>query len=240
MEEIQQDIILCIPGIWESQSEFITSVAEKSEGWLAAGFVMMKTATNNNVRFEFQERDPNVSEAFLYAGPHWKDSLEMSLIRNHKSIVYLICDGGSIENCFAAMEAADALLKSGGLGVKIETTGIAHSPKLWHEITTSKPLNGLHYAFAIYLTGEQVYSCGMQNFGIPDAIVKNDPNENCTELLRIFTWYLLSESPDIREGNTFSIAADAPVYKIFRHEGIEYGEDSLFSNHFGTWELRKI
>lgn len=47
------------------------------------------------------------------------------------------------------------------------------------------------------------------------------------------------DKPEIRSGETFSIAIDAPVYEILDEEKQPYLGDELFENHFGMWRLQK-
>jgi len=85
-----------------------------------------------------------------------------------------------------------------------------------------------------------VYSCGMHHFGLPEAMVDQAEVEDAAELLRIFTRYLLNEHPTIRAGQTFSVAEDAPVFRIIEGVPINYGADSLFHNPYGMWRLELI
>jgi len=178
-------------------------------------------------------------DAFKAAGPHWKDTPEMDLIPSHKSVVYLISKGGSIEAAHSIMKAANGLLKSGGFAVKVESTGLAHPPTDWNEQCKYNYLYKSHTSYVVYITATKLfYSCGMHNFGLPDAAVEPTESENPVELLKVFTHYLLSESPKIKHGHTFSIGPDEPKYKILDYPSIDYGEDSLFNNPFGTWKLK--
>lgn len=70
------------------------------------------------------------------------------------------------------------------------------------------------------------------------VVVANSDAESLAELLRVFTHYLLVESPQIEQGQTFSAHADAPIYRIYQHPAINYGESSLFNNPYGTWLLQ--
>ncbi len=233
------EIVLCIPGPWATRSELVDAIAKKSEGYIYAGRIMMKMGTDTSCELIFEGPDERMLGAFEAAGAHWKDTPEMDRIASHNSVVYIISEGGSVESAHDIMEAANGLLKAGGFAVKVESSGLAHPPQDWSEQCEYNYLFKSHSSFVVYVTSNQVYSCGMHNFGMHDAIVDESASDNPAELLRVFTLYLLSEKPEIKAGQTFSVAPEAPVYRILEAESIEYGEDSLFNNPFGTWRLEK-
>lgn len=239
MSESEVEIVLCIPGPWVDRGELVERIVKESEGYIFAGMVLMHMETKQVFELEFDEPDERLLSAFEAAGPHWKNTPEMEKISSHKSVCYLISKGGSIEAAHSIMEAANALIKAGGLGVKVESTGLAHPPKDWEEQCKYNYLFKSHSSYVVYITSEYVYSCGMHNFGLPDAIVNSTASDNPVELLRVFTHYILSESPELKEGQTFSVDSNSPVYRIKRHPPIDYGEDSLFNNPFGMWQLQE-
>lgn len=232
------EIVLCIPGPWVDRNELIERIVKDSECYILAGTILMNIETQDGFELQLEGPDERMQAAFEAAGSHWKDTPEMECIASHKSVVYLISKGGSVESAHSIMEAASGLLKAGGFAVKVESTGLAHPATDWKEQCKYKYLFKSHSSYVVYITSEQVYSCGMHNFGLPDAIVERSESENPSELLRVFTHYLLSESPAIKSGQTFSPATDAPKYRILEHTSINYGEDSLFNNPFGTWKLQ--
>jgi hypothetical protein len=234
------EIVLCIPGPWRDRAELVERIVKDSDGYIFAGMVLMNMQSKDGFKLEFEgSRDERMLAAFEAAGPHWKSTPEMERIALHQSVVYLISNGGSIEAAHCIMEAANGLLKSGGMGVKVESTGLAHSPASWDEQCKYKHLFESHSSYVVYIfSDQQVYSCGMHNFGLPEAIMERHEAENPAELLRRFTHYLLSESPEIKSGQTFSVDADSPIYQILEHPGINYGDGSLFNNPYGAWKLR--
>lgn len=235
--ETKPELVLCVPGPWRTHSDLVESIATKSGGFLFAGKVMINLETQAIFRLEHQVADPRVTTSFRAAGPHWKDTPEMEAIGGHASVVYVVCDGGSRVAAEASMDAGAALLRAGGFGVKVESTGLSHSPRAWLQFTHDRELFAAHRAFVVYLTGDECASCGMHNFGLPDAIVRGLNKQAASELLRAFTWYLFTESPTIESGQTFSSSAEAPVFRIESAASIDYGPGSLFNNPYGTWRL---
>lgn len=230
--------VLCIPGPWESRSDLVQAIARGGSGYIFAGQVLMNMQTKQTCELDFQARDDRMAAAFRAAGPHWVGTPEMQRIADHSAVAYLVVDGGVAMTAEALMQAADALLEAGGLGVKVESSGVAHPPADWRELCAHLHLFSAHRAYVLYVTGPQVYSCGMHNLGLRDAIVDNDGDTaEAVELLRAFTRYLFTESPTIRAGQTFGAAQDAPVYRLLDDPGPGYEDDSLYANPFGFWRL---
>lgn len=230
--------VLCIPGPWLSRSELVEKIVRGASGYLFAGQVLMHMQTRQTCALEFHAADPRMGAAFRAAGPHWADTADMRRIDSHAAVVYLVADGGTPLQAEALMQAAAALLDAGGLGVKVESSGVAHAPDAWRELCSDLHLFSAHRAYVLYITGPQVHSCGMHNLGLRDAIVENDGDTSgAVELLRVFTRYLFTESPTIRAGQTFSAAQDEPAYRLLDDAGPAYDADSLFANPFGFWRL---
>lgn len=232
--------VLCIPGEWPERQALLERIIRDSDGYLSIGHLIMHVDTRDTFELHFEDADPRLAQAFASAGRHWEGSAEMDRIATHASVVYLVGDGGSRESAERLMLAGEGLLKAGGLGVKVESSGVAHSPDAWRKLVAARHLFGVHDAFVVYVRGAQVYSCGMHHFGLPEAMVDEADSDNAAELLRTFTRYLLDEHPTIIAGQTFSTAADAPVYRIVEGVPIEYDADSLFNNPFGMWRLEPV
>jgi DNA-binding response OmpR family regulator len=181
-------IVLCIPGPWQSQADLVQAIARGGSGYLFAGQVLMNMETRQTCELEFQAQDDRMQAAFRAAGPHWVGTPEMQRIADHSAVVYLVADGGVAMTAEALMQAAAAVLEAGGLGVKVESSGVAHAPADWLELCAALHLFSAHRAYVLYVTGPQVYSCGMHNLGLRDAIVDNDGDTaGAVELLRAFT-----------------------------------------------------
>lgn len=238
MSDKEIEIVLCIPGPWADRNELVQSILKDSGGYIFAGVILMHLETKQSCKLEFCDRDDRMLKAFQAAGSHWKSTPEMELISTHKSVCYLISKGGSIESAHSIMNSANALINAGGYGVKVESSGLAHPPEDWREQCQYNYLFKSHSSYVVYVTSQNTYSCGMHNFGLPDAIVDSSESEKPSELLRVFTHYLLSESPTIKDGQTFSVDLDSPVYRIKEGSPINYGENSLFNNPYGMWRLQ--
>jgi hypothetical protein len=161
----------------------------------------------------------------------------MQDIASHQSVAYLLGDGGSRERAESMMLAGAAVIGAGGLGVKVESAGIAHSTNDWLKLCEQAYLFSAHRAFVIYGTGDETYSCGMHNLGLRDAVVAQKDASDPVELLQAFTRYLFAEAPAIKDGQTFSVARGAPAYRLRSDPGVSYEAGSFYSNPYGAWRL---
>jgi len=234
-------LVLCIPGPWETRSDSVTDIVQRTEGqYIFAGRLLMHVATQKVFEVEFEPRDERMLRAFAAVGPHWRDSPDMQRIDSHRSVAYLLGHGGTDQDVQALMLAAKALLDAGGLGVKVESTGLAHSPAAWRGMCEEFALFSPYRAFVVVVNGPgEAYSCGMHTFGMHDVRVMDEDKASASQTAQVFSRYLFTERPAVQAGQTFACAKDAPVYRIASSEGVDYEPDSLFINPYGTWRLQR-
>lgn len=231
--------VIGIPGQWADRTEIVTSIAKKSGGYLFAGMVIMNTTTKDPFKLEIHDHDPNLKKAFSIAGTGRLTEEELEAIGCHTFTLYLVADGGSIDAAKKLLHAANALLNSGGIAVKIESAGTAHRAAQWAQFCAQDNIGSLLRAFVTFIGGDAVfYSCGMHQLGFKDAIVEADiaPNE-AARLLHTFLGYLLVENPTLHEGETFSVDADSPHYRLQSEDCTTYPTDDLFHNPYGMWKM---
>jgi hypothetical protein len=200
---------------------------------------MMKVGTDEGFTLEICEHDPSLKVAFSIAGRGRLTDEDLEAVDSHTFILYLVADGGCIDRAKNLLHAANALLKSGGLAVKVESTGTAHRADQWAEFCAHDHLGTLFEVYVTYAGGDGgYYSCGMHNLGLPDALVEADIRPgDAANLLHTFLGYLLIEKPIFNDGETFSIAADAPCYRLFHEDCNRFEAGDLFHNPFGVWKM---
>ena len=119
---------------------------------------------------------------------------------------------------------------------------MAHSAKRWRELAGSESLFDTYIAFVTLIGGkDSFYSCGMHNFGLPDAAVPRDLEaRDAAELLNIFNHYLLGEKPSLSDGHTFSVGAEKPRFRLHKTARDTYEPGHAFHNPFGLWKMSKL
>jgi hypothetical protein len=239
MENTQ--IVIGIPGNWMNRTEIIQAVASKSEGYLMAGNIIQNAQKNIGFQAEVYEYDPNLSESFKYASREAIPKEVLDDLENHTFTLYVITDVKDIQDVKNVVDLGAGLLKAGGIAVKIENSGVAHSKEEWLKLQNNSEYFPL-YSHFVTLVGEEnvYYSCGMQVFSLPDVITssKLSPQETA-DLINNFNLYNLVERPSIKDGETFSVGQNTPLMRISIFNDSRYGKDNLFYNPFGLIELRE-
>ena len=153
---------------------------------------------------EIYEHDPALQNAFHLAGRSSVTDAEIDAIATHTCTACVIGEGGSTEAAQSILGAASGLLRAGGLAVKMESTGKAHSKQDWYVLDADQSLRALYDAFVTLIGGDGGgYSCGMHNLGLPDAAQDAAlSDEDGARLLQTFLLYTLLEKPDLRRSQT--------------------------------------
>jgi hypothetical protein len=236
--------IICIPGRWTTREEVILKIVEANMGeFIAAGGVMMNIKTKSHCTIEVYEHDERMGESFEVAGRVTCVSEEfLNEIGNHNLVVYISAPTGNLENLERLAFAANAVLKAGGIGVKIETAGKAFDKETWQLFLNDFRESNLYDMFvleSITMEDGTVFSCGMQNLGLKDTIVSVLPFQEAVDLIRIFGFYQVVDKPTILTGQTFSATVDAPKFRILEEQNPPYKGDEQLGNPFGMWRLTK-
>lgn len=125
--------IICIPGSWNSWDEFILSIVSSTNGeYLAAGNILMNIKKERHYSIEFCEHDDTMQESFKYAGMVSRVAEDfLDQIGQHKHVIYISGETGNLEQAGYMAFAAEAILKAGGIGIRIETAGKAFEKNQW-------------------------------------------------------------------------------------------------------------
>jgi hypothetical protein len=204
------------------------------------GNLLMNTATKDVCEVELYDHDPDLAQAFARAGRSSLGKEDLTAIAAHTYTVYLKTAGGTVEAARGIMAAAGAVLRAGGIAVKVESASVAHSARQWMDLASRGDREALYRAFVVLVgsrAARQFYSCGMHNLGYPDALVAGDDPDAAASLLQTFLSYLLLEDPALASGHTFSTSAKAPHYRLTLEPCTIFQPDNLFHNPFGVWHL---
>ncbi|MCC9605607.1 hypothetical protein LOC68_22100 [Blastopirellula sp. JC732] len=234
------ETVICIPGPWATRNDLIMTVGKYSGGYLYAGVAMMHMESRASFTVQFEERNPRMAAAFAAVGKDWLDEKTLAQIDAHRSCVYLIANGGSEEAAKNIMQAAAALLKCGGIAVKIESSGVAHSAAKWTDMAANPHRMNLYWAYVVFVgnINDGYYSCGMHNIGYPDCVMDAGiDSQSAAKTIDAFLKYMLLEEPVLHSGENFRTEEDAPSYEISREECRRFPPGDLYYNPYGVWKL---
>ncbi|HEX7902321.1 MAG TPA: hypothetical protein VF487_00480 [Chitinophagaceae bacterium] len=236
--------VLCIPGHWTSDQEVKLSIVRSNNGeYIAAGGVLMNAKNQCHFTFEVCKRDDRMRQSFAVAGRVTGVTENfLNEIENHNLVVYISVPSGSLFEAEHIAFAGAAVLKAGGIGIKVETAGKAFEKETWVDLTNNFQESNLYEMFVIdslYQKDGTTFSCGMQNLGLKDTIVSGLPFQGAVDLIRIFGYYQLVDKPVIFPSQTFTPTPDSPLYRITEETNPPYKGEELLGNPFGMWRLTK-
>jgi len=240
---VTQQLIIGCPGQWKDQDDIIRSIAlantsNDAPEYLAAGNIFFNAKTKQTLEFEIYDHDPRMAEAFEIAGQGRLSPEELAAIDAHSHTTYLVHNEPSPDAARQMLQAAAFLLKAGGLAVKVETSGVAHSADRWRYYASTGSILSVYDALVVLVGGGEFnYTCGMHAFGLPDVSLTTDvPIDEAPQILNGFNQWQLIDRPKVTDGATFSMASDEPNFRMSRCE-YGYDEDDLTNNPFGRWHL---
>lgn len=238
------ELILCIPGNWESRESLVAGVVKATEGkYLLAGGVLMHAETQWNCRVDVCDPDPRLRDAFEWAGRvNGLKADYLGKIAEHRMVIYLIGESGAPEHAEAMARAGQALLDAGGTGIKVESTGKAFTPDQWKFLLTVPQAPNLYELYVLdsmQAENGDIFTCGMYSLGLEDAIVSGLPIQEAVDLLSVFGYYRYLEDAEISEGQTFAAEEGATSYRIRREAKQPFAGDPLFENPKGMWRLER-
>ena len=229
--------VLCIPGPWKDHNAFAEAIAETGR-YLCAGGMLIDLQSKSAFNYTFEYADKRMAQAFRAAGPQLTEAI-LKQIERHRSVLYLISFELNLAGANALMRAASAVLDAGGLAVKVETAGLAHTAAQWQEFCGAQAQHSAHQAFVVYVSGATSYSCGMHNLGLFDAshtVADIAYAADTVELLRTFNWYQISASPQFESGQSFVTQQTGRAYQLTLAPARFVPADPFY-NAFGTWQL---
>lgn len=238
----ESTIVIGIPGNWKDIDELRHAIDRHSGGYSYSGMMLLHEDKKSSFGVELVDPTPKLREAYEAASFGHLPEDTLKAIEGHSMVVYLIGEGGSLDKAKALMPAVQAVLKAGGLAVKVESTGKAFSKEDWDALCAVEDATHLYDAFVLKLhaEGDVYYTCGMHNLGFRDAIVGAVDESTAAFALDVFSMYQILEQPHIRPGESFSAKEDLPSFQISEEKDVRFPpEDTLYNRH-GLWILHPI
>jgi hypothetical protein len=246
--------VLGIPGKWSSPEAVFAAVGENNlNEFMFAGKILVNLKTQDTFEVAIQERDDRMKESFRKAIEfdeyHYAPDEFLEEIEAHTCLVYVIGNTGSFERARAMAEAGNAILKAGGIGIKVESSGIAFQKGEWQNVLRNlqeeklyEDVN-LYHLFvnpAIRNGRAATYSCGMHTLGFKDTIVYGMEPEGAAELVNEFNNFLIIEQPPLTAGFIFELElenSEMSEFEVTEETDQPNAGDALFENPFGMWKL---
>jgi hypothetical protein len=241
---MSEQIILGIPGTWKDAGEVARAIVRENQELFFAGFSLMDATTQEVSFVEWHDHDPRLVDVFERLGQPWINDRDLSQISRHRSTLWVLSSDVSICHARQMLKLGQTLLQAGGLGVKVESAGIAHSAQRWQSLGQSlaretSATSPLYCAFVSLLEGtDYISSCGMHNLGLPDvSVVPFTDQEAEATLLHQFNQYQIENLPAFQDGDLFSLTEDAPPFRLHFEACDHFAPAHPLFNPFGRWHL---
>jgi hypothetical protein len=232
--------ILCMPGTWPDREAFFAACARA--GFAAAGAFLVDSLRGLHLEIDWRPRDERMGEAFASASGHEIEGAELDAIGEHQSVVYLVSEVSGLDDLRPVIQIATRLLPVGGLGIKVESAGVAAPIERWLMLSVRLDPFGLVRCFVVVASSAEngaagdTYSCGMHNLGFPDAAVRGVTVAEAKRAIDRFNLYQLVERPTLRDGQTFAAESGARGF-VMHHEPSHWPKDDPYFNPYGVFRL---
>ena len=235
------EIVLGIPGLWSEKAEILAAIVQQTDGLKFVGKLLLDTRTNKGFVVDVYEHDPTLQQTFAIAGRGLIAEEDLKAIGKHTYTLYIVGPGGTVNTALGMVELGAQLLKAGGIAVKVETAGLAHTAQNWQRFAERGP-DFLCDAYAAVIQEQDTYySCGMHNLGLSDVLVIDDITlQEANRLIKSLLRYTILEQPVLQNGHTFRIDAHSPYYRLIHQEDVIHPSDDPFHNPSGLWHLSRM
>ena len=239
--EPEPSIVLGIPGKWKDHSEIVALIARGSGGHIFAGNILMHIASKTSFELDVYDHDPELPEKVRWGSVGQIPEEDLAALEDHTFTLYLLSYETGRDVVERMMDAAVALLDSGGLLVKVESAGFSVSAAKWREYTSVKAAYSLQRAMVMLVGEEREYfTCGMRAFGLPDCMILDRDLDTAFETSIEFCCYMMDESPKFADGHLVKLTESPTRYRLSFEDYTHYPPDDPFHNPHGQWVLEPV
>jgi hypothetical protein len=205
-QERVPSFFMLVPGPWQRPEELARALLDR-------GFEVLlpdaRSPRAGELRVDIVEDDA-LAEGFAWgrAGPLEPELVDRIGECTHAALLEV---GGRLQDDTPRLaKLAVALRDGGGVAIRVEASGAASSWESWLGDFQSGELARI-YARCVLVVGdeEEMFTCGMQQFDLPDAQIAMDDPSEAIRWLDALCVYQLEERPALSSGHTFRPDADA-------------------------------
>jgi hypothetical protein len=238
---VNREMIICVPGPWENRSEFARRVfaLEPYGRYTFDGGVLADVKHQDQVRIQILGQHPRMREAFEAATRGDLPLETASAITGHRSSIYLHFPANVIEERLRILKFTELAKRSGGIAIKLESSGVGHWWERWFQLLGSKNEFDWYCAVVMLLSGDgRYYSCGMHHFGLADCSVEQSvtPRE-AARLINKFNYWRIISPRTINSFEILRLDESGARFRLSWESDRFNPEGDLFHNPHGLWLL---
>ena len=146
---------------------------------------------------------------------------------------------GRLDECAGGLASLGCALQAmGGVAIRMEASGAASAWEAWLGRLEKGGSHALYEASVLLVAdGEEFFTCGMHQFGLPDAQIATDDRHAATKWLDALCTFQLAEQPVLATGHTFRPDETSSRRVIERWPDHRHHPDDGRHNPFGLWRL---
>src|SRR5437879_1062353 len=115
-------IVLGVPGRWKDGDELAQRLAAAGGGYLLEGESILNVATRRTFALKVVPREPRLDRLFALAGQGRVPREDIEKLKKHTCSVYVTGPGGSRNAAKEMLRLGSALMKAGGIAVKVQSS----------------------------------------------------------------------------------------------------------------------
>lgn len=237
---MERSLLVCVPGPWEDGADLVRRVIvlEPKGQFVLAGGVLADIADKDHVALEFHPSDTQMRTAFELAGQGKLSESILSAIEQHRSVAYLRFPLRLRGERHRILKFTDVLRRTGGFALKVESAGVAHTWKRWSALLGGSEFDLYCASVGLFGGNDRYYSCGMRHFGLAECSVSRFMElAEAADLMNRFNYWRIIDDPVLTSGHIFSLAPDAPRYRLTLEQDRQHSPDDMFFNSHGVWFL---
>ena len=236
-------VVLCVPGPWTDGDELGRALSTRDR-FTVEGNTLVSRVQGHAIKLDVRPRDPRMTAAFVAGARRPLDVHDRRRLDAHSAVAYLVGRGGSTAAASNLMAAAEELVRLGGIGVKVESSGTAHMGPSWETLSVQirENVDALHEAFVSILGGgARFYSVGMHAMGFRDSIIAGHlPPREAASLLTLFNVNCLRQRPALQNGQIIGAGQANRPFRLILEPCTTFPPGDLFHNPFGLWRLEPV
>jgi hypothetical protein len=250
-DAVTPTICVAVPGAWPDRDEVQRAlVRESGKQFAMLGGAIVRARDLEPFPCDVIEHDPLLAPSFRVAGRGRISDELLDRIARHRFTVYVRGSGGSKRMAREMMELATALVRAGGLAVKIESSGAAIGRDEWfRRVDPAHQPAGMYWAYVALhrrnpgaADGRGAYSCGMHNFGLRDVVTDLFLDaEALASLMHNFLGLTFqTPPPPMKDGEELSDEESGVVYRVREEPCTTFPPGHMQHNPFGMWRLELV
>jgi hypothetical protein len=215
--------------------------------FLAAGLLIYDAVAKCHVAFDVFPHDEDLIESMWVGSGRTLHAKVMKKIEKHGSVAFLSFDRTGPDNDLDDQLRAfvGAVLKAGGLAVKVLECGMSHGVDRWDALLANDMPMGLFQTLVLQVPDrdrDMLSSFGMKQFGLPDGMIV-DPGTSADPAWALFEFniYLWQQQPVLKDGHTFARnQPGAQKYTLKHIKDLRYDDGHMYLNPNGLWYLEPV